>query len=72
MSKWTGTLVNVDLGAGGFALQADDGKTYTLAGSVDSKLVGSRVTVKGSKVSAMGFLMTGDGTIDVKRVKAAR
>ena len=72
MSTWTGTLVRVDLGAGGYALQADDGSTYTLAGDVDAKLVDSRVTVKGRKVAAMGFLMTGDDTIEVRKVRAAR
>jgi hypothetical protein len=65
-----GTLRKVDLGAGGWVLEAG-GKRVQLVGDVPAGLDGKRVEVEGRKVEALGFLMTGDGTFEVSAVKAS-
>ncbi len=65
----TGTLRHVDIGAGGWALETDDGARYTLTGTVPSKLKDQKVTVEGKPTSAMGFMMSGDPVLQVTRVE---
>ncbi len=65
-----GKLVRVDLGGGGWVLEADDGKRYQLAGNVPKELDGRRVEVRGKSVESFGFLMTGDPTLEVERITA--
>ena len=70
--KVTGRLVRVDLGAGGWALETDDGRKIELQGSIPGGLAGQRVKVTGSKISSFGFTMIGSGTaIDVRKVEQA-
>jgi hypothetical protein len=71
MSRFTGVVEKVDLGAGGYALVTDGGERLLLNGDVPDELVGRKVVVRGSKAAAMGFLMTGDATLTVKRIEAA-
>ena len=69
--KLVGKLVKVDLGGGGWALETSDGRRFELAGKVPADLEGEEVRVEGRTVEAAGFLMTGDPTLDVKRVEKA-
>ena len=71
MSRFTGVVEKVDLGAGGYALVTESGDRYLLDGDVPDDLVGRKVVVRGSKGAAMGFLMTGDPTLTVKRIQPA-
>lgn len=63
-----GKLVRADLGAGGWILEADDGKRYQLAGDVPNELAGRRVEVRGKPAESFGFVMTGDPTLDVEKI----
>lgn len=66
-----GRLERVDLGAGGWALVADDGHRYVLDGAVPAELAGAQVDVEGAVAGGFGFLMTGDPTLRVSRVRRA-
>ena len=68
--KITGVLERVDLGAGGWAICAAEGR-YVLHGDVPASLAGQRVVVEGNQTSASGFLMTGDLALDVRRIRKA-
>ena len=70
MSRFTGVVERVDLGAGGYALVTEGGERYLLDGDVPDDLVGRKVVVEGRKAAAMGFLMTGDPTLAVQRIEA--
>lgn len=71
MSRFTGVVEKVDLGGGGYALVTDGGERFVLDGDVPADLVGRKVVVRGRKAAAMGFLMTGDPTLTVKRIEPA-
>ena len=63
-----GKLVRADLGAGGWILEADDGKRYQLAGEVPKELAGRRVEVRGKSIESYGFVMTDDPTLEVEKI----
>ena len=63
-----GKLVRADLGAGGWILEADDGKRYQLAGDVPKELANRRVEVRGKPASSYGFVMTDDPTLEVEKI----
>lgn len=69
--SWTGKLVKVDLGTGGWALETRDGKKIALFGDVDGSLAGSQVEVQGTELDGSSFLMTGDKMVQVDRIKKA-
>lgn len=68
---WTGKLAHLDLGAGVWVLETDDGDRIPLYGDVPAKLSGQRVKVDGQEVEVMGFAMVGDTAIQVKSVTAS-
>lgn len=65
----TGKLERIDLGAGGWALMTDDGQRFVLEGDVPAGLDGASVEVEGAVGETLGFLMTGDPTIRVTKVR---
>ena len=67
--SWTGKLVRVDLGTGGWALETRDGKKIALFGDVDASLAGSQVEVHGTELEGSSFLMTGGSLVQVDRIK---
>jgi hypothetical protein len=50
---WKGRLRHGALGLGGWTLEADDGRSYILVGSVPSSLDGERVEVRGSRLAVV-------------------
>lgn len=68
---WRGKLEHVDLGAGAWVLVTDDGKRLALDGAVPPGLDGAVVEVEGAVSGGFGFLMTGDPTVRVTRVRRA-
>ena len=67
-----GTLIYEDIGAGGWSLKAEDGKTYTLDGEIPPGLANKTVQVRGEVQSGggFGFMMSGGPVILVESVKA--
>lgn len=64
-----GTLRRVDLGTGGWVLEAG-GRKLQLVGDVPAGLAGKRVEVQGREVrDGVGFLMSGDGMLEVATVR---
>ena len=70
MARFVGKLKKVDLGAGAWVLETDDGER-PLDGPVPEDLEGQDVVVEGKEASLFGFAMTGGKGIRVKRVSAA-
>lgn len=69
--KLRGTLIWLDYGPGSWALQTEEGTTFTLEGEVPGGASGQRVEVEGEPVDdAMGFAMSGP-TLRVERVRSA-
>lgn len=66
---WKGKLERIDLGAGGWQLVTPDGKRFVLDGDVPPGLEGASVEVEGAVGGGFGFLMTGDPTVKVTRVR---
>ncbi len=71
MRSWKGTLRRGLLGLGTWKLEADDGRSYQLAGKIPSSLEGQRVKVKGSSEGLMGIAVL-DGVIQVQEVQPLR
>lgn len=69
MRELVGVIEEVDLGGGGFALRRPDGGRVLLIGELPPELVGQEVEVQGEQVEAFGFLMTGDPTLQVHKVR---
>jgi len=69
--SWTGKLVRVDLGTGGWVLETRDGKKIALFGDVDAALAGTQVEVQGTKLEGSSFMMTGDAMVQVDRIRKA-
>lgn len=69
MKRYTGTLQQVDLGAGGWALDLEDGGRVLLDGDVPSGLEGRRVVVRGHEAARQGFLMTGDAVVVIEEIR---
>jgi hypothetical protein len=69
--SWTGRLVRIDLGTGGWVLETRDGKKIALFGDVDAALDGSQVEVQGTKLEGSSFMMTGDTMVQVDRIRRA-
>lgn len=67
---WTGKLSQLDIGAGVWVLDTDDGARIPLVGEVPAALSGRRVRVRGEEVEVMGFAMVGDTAIQVTTVTA--
>lgn len=68
---FTGKLVRVDLGAGGWVLETKEGKKIALFGDVPDSLAGSEVVVQGKVVDGASFLMTGDEMVEVSTIREA-
>ena len=56
---YTGTLRYSDIGAGGWSLEASDGITYTLMGTIPQHLNNKQVSIKAKPMEGMGFMMSG-------------
>lgn len=67
---YTGKLVRVDLGTGGWMLETKEGK-IALFGEVPPKLAGTQVVVQGRSIEGSSFLMAGDKMLEVSSVKEA-
>ena len=68
--KWKGRVQRLDLGSGGWALLTQTGETFELKGDIPEQLVGKEVRVEGRRVQVMGFLMTGNDSIEVTSIRA--
>ena len=69
--SWTGKLVKVDLGTGGWVLETRDGRKIALFGTVDGALAGTTVEVQGTEMEGASFMMTGDAMVQVDRIRKA-
>ena len=56
---YTGTLRFSDIGTGGWLLEALDGVTYTLVGTIPHHLNNKQVSIKAKPMQGMGFMMSG-------------
>jgi len=65
---YQGKLKQVDLGAGAWVLQTNDGENIQLVGDVPARLAGCSVSVQGREVEAMGFAMTGGRIVEVSQI----
>ncbi|MEQ1564897.1 MAG: hypothetical protein ABMA64_04610 [Myxococcota bacterium] len=68
--SWTGKLVRVDLGTGGWVLETKDGRV-ALFGEIDDGLAEQRVVVHGTELDGVSCLMVGDRMVQVERVVKA-
>jgi hypothetical protein len=67
---YQGKLQLLDLGTGGWVLVGDDGARHALVGDIPRELRDRHVEVDGEVAEGGGFMMTGDPTIVVHRVRA--
>jgi hypothetical protein len=66
MNTWTGRLVRVDLGSGGWALETQEGR-FVLQGDIAPEHEGRQIEIEGTVASTFTFLMTGDPVIFVTK-----
>ena len=71
MRSLKGTLRSGLLGMGTWKLEADDGRSYQLAGSIPRSLEGQRVQIKGHSDGLMGIAVL-DGVIRVEEIRPLR
>ena len=65
---WIGVLKRIDLGAGGWCLEAVSGSVFELYGEIDMRYADQRVSITGVLKTVHGFLMTGEESIEVSEV----
>ena len=63
-----GILHRLPYGSGGWKLVCKDGEEYELLGEIPVELEGKTVQVKGKKVTAYGFFMSGLPQIEVEKI----
>lgn len=68
---YTGKLVRVDLGTGGWVLETKEGDKIALFGDVPPRLANTQVVVQGRTLEGSSFLMTGEKMLEVSSVKEA-
>ena len=56
---YTGILRYSDIGTGGWSLEASDGVTYVLMGTIPQHLENKQVSIKAKPMQGMGFMMSG-------------
>jgi hypothetical protein len=69
--RWKGRLVKGMIGPGVWKLEADDGRSYQLVGSIPDALEGARVVVTGESEGLMGIAVLA-GVIRVSEVRRDR
>ena len=71
MKTWRGILRRGMMGPGFWKLEADDGRSYQLVGTIPSGLEGQRVKVKGNTEGLMGMAALA-GVIEVVEIGRIR
>lgn len=69
MKSLKGTLKQSTIGMGGYVLQSNDGKSYSLHGEIPKSLIGKKVEVTGH--SAMSMMMLGEA-IEVTTIRESK
>ena len=70
MKTYSGILIRIDMGAGGWQLQTANG-IFNLFGPIPTELANKKVVVQGKPTESMGFLMNNQPAIEVHSVKPA-
>ncbi|MCB9662570.1 MAG: hypothetical protein H6732_00505 [Alphaproteobacteria bacterium] len=69
--EWIGTLRYVDLGAGQWVLEQEEGGEMPLVGAVPAHLRDHEVVVQGRRVDALGFGRSMQRSIEVRDIRPA-